>query len=330
MPKKIAIIGAGIAGLTLARELSPLYNVEIFEKSRGVGGRLSTRYGDPFEFDHGAQYFTAYTPEFKEFLTPLLEQLIITQWNARFVEMDRDKILAKKQWDKNYSHYVGFPKMNSIGKFLANNLSIQSTTRVTKIVANQHQWTLLDENSKSLGQYDWVITAIPAEQATEILPNDFCHLQKISRISMQGCFSLMLGFNKSIPISWQAASVKNADINWIAINNSKPGRSHDYSMLAHTNNQWADTHMEDNSNDIKNHLLNELSDIIHYDARQADHIDLHRWRYANITKQSGENALIDSDNQLAACGDWCIEGRVESAFLSGKFVAEILKGLTQK
>ena len=57
---RVAIIGAGLAGATLAYELNEAegFEVTIFEKSRGVGGRMSTRYGDSHEYDHGAQFFT--------------------------------------------------------------------------------------------------------------------------------------------------------------------------------------------------------------------------------------------------------------------------------
>ena len=64
---KIAIIGAGIAGLTCAHMLKK-YNPIIFEKSRGIGGRLATRYSDQYQFDHGAQYFTVKDKEFDKFL----------------------------------------------------------------------------------------------------------------------------------------------------------------------------------------------------------------------------------------------------------------------
>ncbi|PMP81742.1 MAG: FAD-dependent oxidoreductase, partial [Roseiflexus castenholzii] len=42
----LAIIGAGMAGLSAARELRqrhPDLSITIYEKSRGVGGRVATR-----------------------------------------------------------------------------------------------------------------------------------------------------------------------------------------------------------------------------------------------------------------------------------------------
>ena len=59
--KKLAIIGSGLSGLTLANHLKDEFDVTVFEKSRGVGGRLATRRVDTYAFDHGAQYFTART-----------------------------------------------------------------------------------------------------------------------------------------------------------------------------------------------------------------------------------------------------------------------------
>src|SRR5215213_1098128 len=55
----IAIIGAGIAGLTAAHTLSS-DDVTLFEKSRGLTGRAATRWyeraGRRIYVDHGAQY----------------------------------------------------------------------------------------------------------------------------------------------------------------------------------------------------------------------------------------------------------------------------------
>ena len=54
--KTIAIIGAGLAGLSCATKLQAQgFKVEVFEKSRGPSGRMSTRNGKYWTADHGAQ-----------------------------------------------------------------------------------------------------------------------------------------------------------------------------------------------------------------------------------------------------------------------------------
>ncbi|MFM8940069.1 MAG: FAD-dependent oxidoreductase, partial [Phenylobacterium sp.] len=60
---RIAIIGAGLSGLACARSLHREgRKVQLFDKARGPGGRMSTRRVETplgtIGFDHGAQYFT--------------------------------------------------------------------------------------------------------------------------------------------------------------------------------------------------------------------------------------------------------------------------------
>ena len=55
--KTVAIIGSGMAGLTIHG--LEHYNCTIFDRSRGVGGRITTRRAPPFQFDHGAPFFKA-------------------------------------------------------------------------------------------------------------------------------------------------------------------------------------------------------------------------------------------------------------------------------
>ena len=59
MKKKVIIIGSGIAGLALAVRLnSKGYNVEVFEKNKNVGGKLSHFYLNNFRHDFGPKLFT--------------------------------------------------------------------------------------------------------------------------------------------------------------------------------------------------------------------------------------------------------------------------------
>lgn len=70
----IAIIVSGISGVSIGNMLNHIANVTIFEKSRGVGGRIATRYIGNFEFDHGTQFFTIKTDGFQKFIQPLIDQ----------------------------------------------------------------------------------------------------------------------------------------------------------------------------------------------------------------------------------------------------------------
>ena len=75
--KTIAVVGAGISGISLAIMLKKTFKIIIFEKSFKTGGRLSTKERKPFNFDHGTQYFKVSNGEFKKFLNPLFTRSII-------------------------------------------------------------------------------------------------------------------------------------------------------------------------------------------------------------------------------------------------------------
>ena len=313
---KIAIIGAGISGLTAAIVLSEIADVTLYEKSRGAGGRICTRYSDPYNFDHGAQFFTARTPQFKQFLKPLIKAGVIDIWNARFIEVRNNTITNRRQWNDDHPHYVGVPTMSSIGEYLAKNLNIKLNSEVS-IRKSIMGWEIIDFDGKVAGHYDWVISTVPVEQSLKLLPDYFSHYEALKQKKMLGCYSLMLGFDEILDLDWDAAQFSGTDISWISVNSSKPGRPSDYSLLVHSTNDWAEKHLDDDTDAVKKYLCSQVAGIIGQNVYSAKHISLHRWRYANITKQNKSILFVDPESRLAACGDWCKKGRIEAAFRSG-------------
>ena len=180
---------------------------------------------------------------------------------------------------------------------------------------------------RTKGLFDWVISTAPSSQSASLLTTDYKFNKALLDKKMMGCFSLMLGFNESLDLDWEAALVKEADISWISVNSSKPGRKNDYTLLVHSTNLWAEENINEEKDKAIEHLMNETSKIIGKEVYDADHIDIHRWKYANIKKQSVNSPFIDKKNKLAACGDWFIKGRIESAFLSGFDLATELRKL---
>jgi len=322
---RVAVVGAGLSGLVAAQQLREHSAVEVFEKSRGYGGRLATRYGDEFEFDHGAQFFTARSPEFQKFLEPLQEWGVVARWDAQFAELDRAYMAGTRKWDDDNVHYVGAPRMNAIGRYLGDSMNVHRDTRVASVERSEDGWELRDDANKSLGYFDWVVCALPAAQAQALLPMASTLVEIANDVQMHACYALMLGFEKPLPLPWQAALVRNADISWISVNSSKPKRADRFTLVAHSTNDFADANMDLPLTDVQDHLLNEVSEIVASDCDVAVFRQLHRWRYANTDRRSGPDSLVDEELQLAACGDWFGHGRVEAAYLSGLSVAGKLR-----
>ena len=144
MKGRIAVIGAGITGLTLAQLLQRKFDVLLYEKSWRPGGRMSTRHSDEFQFDHGTQYFTIRGAEFRNFLNDALLDGIIRPWEARFMAFDGRNTLECEE--RQEVVYVGTPSMNSLCQYLARDLAIKFDTDVKNCRYDAEGWFLSIED----------------------------------------------------------------------------------------------------------------------------------------------------------------------------------------
>lgn len=321
--QRIAIIGAGISGLILADHLQHLADTSLtlFEKSRSVGGRMASRYHDDFLFDHGAQFFVAKKKAFQHYIKPYIDAEILCPWHARFVEIDGDKIIAKRQWgDPKHPHYVATPKMNAWAKAIAKNVAVLCNTEIINIEKKNNQWALTAHDGEKT-YFDWVISTMPAPQAAARIPKEIAFHPLIDSISMKPCYALMLGLDPSEPPPFDAALIKNSPLSWLSIVSSKPKRHIATSLVALASNQWASDHLEHDKTTVQSILLNAVKNY-YPNLGTIKHIDLHRWRYANIDKQIGPQFHMDAVNKIACCGDWLIQGRVEAAYISATALAK--------
>ena len=323
--KKIAIIGTGLAGLTLAKHLQPYAKVTLFEKARGVGGRLATRRAPLYEFDHGAQYFTVRDAGFQLLVDELIAAKVVERWEVTFAELTDDSPARMSRWHTNPTHYVGVPSMNSIAVYLAAPFDVKLKTCISRIERVESAWTLFSDQQEDLGSFDWVICTAPVKQAEALMPSSFKHMHQLSSITMQACYALMLGFCEPIQLPWEVALVKNSKISWLSVNSSKPRRPQDATIVALSSNQWADDHIEDDPAIIEASMLDEVMHLTKLKRSRANYVALHRWRYANAAKVKLPEPLIDVTEKLAACGDWCISGRLESSFLAATKLAIAIK-----
>ncbi|MEO1365640.1 MAG: NAD(P)-binding protein, partial [Acidobacteriota bacterium] len=128
--KRIAVIGAGLAGLVAGRVLQDAgHAVRLFDKGRRPGGRLSTRdvREDVLAFDHGAQYFTARHPGFRRAVDSWVEEGSVAPWRGRIVELDRGETRRRADTDERF---VGVPGMNTAAAQLAHGLEVECGVRI--------------------------------------------------------------------------------------------------------------------------------------------------------------------------------------------------------
>lgn len=317
---KVAIIGAGAAGLAAANALNGFADVTVFDKSRGVGGRMSTRYAGDWEFDHGAQFFTLRSDQVSDFLKPQIEDAIVQSWRPA---VGKTSTSETRHW--SHSRFVAAHRMNALPKALAEALQVHAGHTITALANTQNGWSLKVAESDLLsGPFDWVILAVPSVQAAPLLPDEFSHKHRLANVVMRPCHALMIGFKEHADCHWQVLEPEGGPFTWIARNDSKPDRATRPSFVAHTSVEWSDANLERDPKTLHAELTEAFSEATDI-AAQPDHISVHRWRYARTETPLGEPALIDAANKLVVCGDWCIEGKVEAAFQSGLAAAERLK-----
>lgn len=327
MKRTVAIIGAGITGLTLARALADIADVTVFEKARGVGGRMSTRYAEPYFFDHGTQFFTARTPAFQQFLAPLLAQGLVQPWEGKVITFQADGRVADRLWFE--PHYVAVPHMNSLCKMLATDLRIMLATEVAPLRSRMDEgWILEDAKQQPLGRFDWVISTAPPAQTERLfaayLPADAA----LRQIRLQGCYTLMLGFAEPWDMPWIAAKIQGGPLEWVAVSSSKPGRNPAAtSLVVHSSNAWAEAHIDDDMGEATATLLAEFAQRTGINPATAAYSTSHRWRYAVAERTQQESPFLNTDHRLAAVGDWCTQARIEDAWTNAHTLAHRLRPL---
>ena len=316
--KNVAVIGAGITGITLANLLQKKFNLTVFEKSRGVGGRMATRRAEPYQFNHGAQYFKIENKEFKDFMQPLILNKIIKPLEANQIEiLNKEVIKRTKIYNKQY--FTAESKMNSVVKYLINNnFSIKLLCKIEKIIKENDKWFVIDSGQVSFGPYDWLIITIPPNQAKEILYNNFKFLDIFKKIKMRSCYSLMLGFDKFEEFDFDTALFLDEDVQWLSIRKIILENKEYYNLLINSSYNFAEQNINGSKDKISDYLIKQVSDILKCKLNNYEHKALHFWKYAMSEKNNNLGSLLDEDLKVIVCGDWCMNGKVEGGFLSAK------------
>lgn len=324
--RRIAIIGAGISGLTLAQALSGGAGrrdvITVFDKGRGVGGRISTRREAGYRFDHGAPSFTVRTPAFRAWLAPFRAAGIVAEWRGPVVNLGGGRVIGARH---SYEHrFVGVPGMNALALRLAEPLDLRCGIEVAPLDAGPAPYRLRSTGGEELGSFDLVISTAPAHQ-TAALFRAVAGDARLPAAEMKPHHALMVGLDRPWEESWVAARLQEGPLKAIFVDSSKPGRAVDRATLvAHTRSRWSREHEQTPAELLAPVLLHALRAALPCDIGEPGLARVHRWRSALVSRPSYCGPWVAPDGTLAATGDFAAASRIEEVCLSALDLADRL------
>ena len=328
--QRVAIIGAGISGLACAAELVKSgFEVSMFDKSRGVGGRMSHRYFQEWGADHGAQYFTVKDERFAEELKKWQAAGVVEAWNGKIVSFDHGKVTDLK---KETYRYVGMPTMSSPAKHLAEALNVSLLNTITELKHQKPQrgsknkngtWQLVSKEHGLLPQeFDHIVLATPSPQAKVLIGEHSDQLtETCDQVVMLPCWTLMAYLRTPLNLSFDGAFVENHLFSWMARDSNKPGRSPYESWVAQASSAWSLEHIDLSQTEAEMLLLEGFKELT---GVECDLYQTHLWRYSRLETPSETNFVLDTYMNMSVCGDWLRNSTVEGAWMSGHTLAQRL------
>jgi predicted NAD/FAD-dependent oxidoreductase len=353
----VAVIGAGMAGLVCAQQLSQAgYSVVVVEKSRGLGGRVATRRLHDTCADHGACYLTPKGELLGSFVDLLCQRNILKVWTDTVYELETlsgggstgKAMPCPYNWGLRYVAPAG---MSAIAKFLASGLDIRLNQRAICVERSSeaiaitptvnHTWLVTCEAPNSSASNTQpenitataVVVAIPAPQAFMLLEPlgepvlGAAFLDNLRSVEFSPCISVMAGYpatSQPLP-DWKAINfIDDPDLAWIGFDSSKRLDAKQPHFVVQSSADFAQRYLETQDlQPVGQQMLNRAAQLLLPWLDNPQWMQVHRWRYAFVSNPWQETFLAAPTTQpLVCCGDWCGGNLVEGAMSSGLAAAE--------
>ena len=301
---KIIILGAGMSGIACALSLHDNFNVHIYEKSRGVGGRLCAKSLPNGLFHFGAQFCSAQTSSFQEFLTQ--------NYAINFLGSSFDIKINSSIETKDY--FVAENGMHTLLKNYEQHLNLNCNKKAIKI-DERKKLVYFDSGNKE--SYDMIISSLPLPQAREVFQSEIDH-----QATFNPCISVGITLVGSPIYEHFGYKNINEDISWL-------GTSKFY------NKKNAETWALQFSPKASIAMMNDTDSLIQTRAEDGFktiikgkytliHSGIFRWKYALCSRSDLNNEYTCVSEDAFAIGDWNLSPRVESAYVSGSALGKYL------
>ena len=330
----VAIIGAGLSGLTAAHHLlaassdSQPPKVLVVDKGRGVGGRLATRRMGDATLDHGAQFFTVRTEEFAAAVEGWLSAGVVSEWCRGFSEPD------------GYPRYRTEGGMNALAKHLAAELKgtfgteIVTRQRASAIIPGPEQWAIAyDAATREPDEADALIATAPVPQVLELFQAGATVLDAevastLEAMRYHKVIAILAVLDRSPGLA-DPGALQRPDhpvFTFVADNQAK-GISSAPAMTFHLSHGLSETLYDEDDGAVLAKVESEIRAVIGTAA--VSEIQVKRWRYAGPVTPHPEPILVAATKPgpLILAGDGFGTSKVEGAFTSGVAAArQILAG----
>jgi renalase len=319
MKNNTVVIGAGISGLLVARELASRgARVQVLEKARGVGGRMSTKRVGSAVFDQGAQFFSARDEHF----------------DARVQCWARKGVVAQlPREDDQSERWVARPSMTGLAKALAKDLRVSLQSQVQAVRWHECGCWEVDVAGGELVRGERLVLASPVPQSLALLEAGGVvlpeHLEaSLHDLEYNPCLALLTTLDGSSGVPAAGKEIKSGNLRWVSDNVRKgiaqnvPG-----AITFHLTPEFSAANYSATEEEVFAQLQDELTPWL--GGSKIVGRALHRWRYSEPKTTFAEDHVWLPSIRLGFCGDAFGGPRVEGAALSGLALARQIVGTLQ-
>lgn len=321
-PMRVAVVGAGLAGLSCARRLARAHRqVVVFEAEEEPGGRLRGMAVQGQLVDIGAQYFTARDPRFQALVEDWHAAGLVARWPLRLGRWTAGRLELSAASE---TRYAGTPVMAAIASGLGAGLRVRYGTPIREISRSAQGWRLHGEQGWLAGRFDTVVVATPPTAAARLLAAVPRLAASAAQVRTTHCWALAARFSAPLDTPADGIFIDHPALAWASRDSSRPNRDRNTeTWVLHAQPQWSRQHRDLPPHAAAELLLNSFAELLNQTLPLAA-AQARLWPTAATINPLAQGYLLDRTLQLGVCGDWCHGSRIESAFLSGLMLAEAL------
>lgn len=319
---RIAIIGAGIAGLTAARELKAAgHEPVVFEKSAGLGGRLATRRVGEYTFDTGATVISPRHHELTTLITTQLptDDLVVIQKSIWAIERSRAVPgIPTAPGERRFTYTQG---ATMLPKLMAEGIEIRRECPVAEIEKTPTEIRVESES------FDRLIITAPAPQ-TELLLASAGIQRTFGGARFRSCISILLGFatpTPDVPYFALIEPEQRQPLLWLSIESNKcAGRAPEghTAMVAQMSAEFSAAHYQEEDEKLIQDALVPIKRLFGTTFDHPEVAQVKRWKYSQPELMMSFESANSNGSRIIVAGDWTTGGRIELAYDSGKMAAK--------